>query len=410
MKNKTSTVPELETPEKNKFLSGWLDHIKVFAAEIGPRGSTTEKEREASDYCESTFRNLGLDPQMEFFQSARSIYHPHLMAALMMLAAFFIYPLYGRLTAVLAGLISLISIISQLLELSFQDNLFRRLVPKGKSQNVFATLPPQGTRKQDLILVGHVDSHRSPLVFRSPSWVNAYQIFTTLAFVLSLLQVVLYGLGAFFSWPWIWPLTIPSAVSSVLLAAMCLEADSTDFSPGANDNATAAGLVLTLADHLQQEPLENTQVWFVCTGCEEVQHYGAIDFFRRHLSEFKDPKVVVFEMLGCAGPSWLVKEGIVVPFHGDPQLVEIAERVSASHPALGAYPSTIKGGNTEMADALRVGIPAITINGIDRNGEIPYWHQTEDTFDKMAPEVMNRNYQFIWKYITAVDSIPLETA
>jgi Zn-dependent M28 family amino/carboxypeptidase len=187
---------------------------------------------------------------------------------------------------------------------------------------------------------------------------------------------------------------------------MCLEADSTEFSPGANDNASAVGLILTLAYHLQNEPLDYSDVWFVCTGCEEVQHYGAIDFFRRHKAEFKDPKVVVFEMLGCAGPTWLTKEGIVVPFLADQQLIQIAEQVSESIPSLGGYPSLIKGGNTEMADALRVGIPAITLGGMDRDGTIPYWHQIGDTFDKMDPEVMSRNYQFAWEFINAVDAIP----
>lgn len=402
--------PNPAMPRHDSYLSIWLNHVKVLASDIGPRGSTTEKEREASEYCKSVLQDLGLDPRMEVFQSAKSIYLPHLIAALLMLSAFFLYPLYGRTTAALAALLTLISILSQLLELSFQDNLLRRLVPKGNSQNVIATVPPLRTRRQDLILIGHVDSHRSPLVFRSPSWVKAYQTFTTVGFLLSLVQVTLYTIGIFISWSWIWPLTVPSAVSSILLAAMCLQADKTAFSPGANDNATAAGLILTLADHLQKEPLDDTRVWIVCSGCEEVQHYGAIDFFRRHKDEFIDPKVVVFEMLGCGGPSWLVKEGIVVPFKADDQLKDLAEKVSEANSSLGAYPSTIKGGNTEMADALRAGIPAITIGGIRRNGELPYWHQAQDTFDKMDPEVMSRNYQFIWEYINAIGMIPSKTA
>jgi hypothetical protein len=404
--NKVNSHRPGKSPGYDTYLSIWLNHVEAIAADIGPRGSTTEQERQASDFCEKIFQDLDLNPRMEFFQSAKSIYLPHLMASLLMLSAFILYPLYGRLTAALAASLSLFTIISQLLELSFRDNLFRKLVPKGKSQNVFAFSPAKKTRKQDLILIGHVDSHRSPLVFRSYTWVKVYQAFTTVGFLLSMAQVVLYTIGIFVSWPWIWPLTIPSAISSILLAAMCLEADSTEFSPGANDNASAVGLILTLAYHLQNEPLDYSDVWFVCTGCEEVQHYGAIDFFRRHKAEFKDPKVVVFEMLGCAGPTWLTKEGIVVPFLADQQLIQIAEQVSESIPSLGGYPSLIKGGNTEMADALRVGIPAITLGGMDRDGTIPYWHQIGDTFDKMDPEVMSRNYQFAWEFINAVDAIP----
>ncbi len=200
-------------------------------------------------------------------------------------------------------------------------------------------------------------------------------------------------------------MTIFSAIGAVILAATCIQADRTPYSAGANDNATAAGLLLALAQHFQNEPLQNTRVWLVCTGCEEVQHYGAIDFFRRHTSELKNPVAVVFEMLGCAGPSWLTKEGIIIPFQSDRKLVQLAEQIAEAHPHLGAYPSQIKGGNTEMTDALRVGIPAITLNGMGPKGELPYWHRAEDTYDKMDPEVMARAYEFTWEYITAIDSM-----
>lgn len=393
-----------DTTTKDHFLSIWLGHVKALAEDIGPRGSTTEKEKEASDYCQQVFRNLHLTPQMETFISAKSIYHPHLLASLFMLLAFVLYPLYGRTSAALAALISLIAFASQLLELSFRDNLFRRLVPKGDSQNVIAVMPPENELIQDLVLIGHVDSHRTPLIFRSPNWVKVYQAFTTIVFVLGLTQVLLYIIGNFTLWRWIWPVTILSALGSATLAAICIQADRTPFSSGANDNASSAGLLLALAQHFQNEPLQNTRVWLVCTGCEEVQHYGAIDFFRRHTSKLKNPVAVVFEMLGCAGPSWLTKEGIIIPFQSDRKLVQMAEQIAEAHPHLGAYASQIKGGNTEMADALRVGIPAITLNGMGPKGEMPYWHQVEDTYDKMDPEVMARTYEFTWEYIRAIDS------
>jgi Zn-dependent M28 family amino/carboxypeptidase len=199
--------------------------------------------------------------------------------------------------------------------------------------------------------------------------------------------------------------TIASALGAITLAAICIQADRTPFSAGANDNATSAGMLLALAEHIQKEPFENTCVWLVCTGCEEVQHYGAIDFFRRHTSELKNPVSVTLEMLGCDGPAWLTSEGIIIPFKSDQKLVHMAEQLAETHPHLGAHPGQIKGANTEMADALRVGIPAITLIGMGPNGEMPYWHQVEDTYDKMDQEVMARAYEFTWEYIRAIDSI-----
>lgn len=381
----------------------WLGHIRNLAEGIGPRGSTTEGERLGSAYCQEALSRLGYSPAVEAFRSARSIYQPHLLAACMLLTAFVLYPLGGRLTGVLAALISCVALISDLMELGFRDNLLRRLLPKADSQNVVAILPPRGEHRADLILIGHVDSHRTPIIFSSARWVALYKAFTTVAFVGFLVQAVLYVLGAVSRWAWIWPVSGLSAVLAVLLMAMCLQADSTPFSAGANDNASAVGLVLTLAEQLLAEALQHTRVWFACTGCEEVQHYGAIDFFRRHTAELVKPRALAFELMGCAGPAWLVKEGIIVPFYADPEMLRLAETLSAGHPEWGAHPTRINGGNTEMADALRAGVPAMTLMGMTRDGEAPYWHMLEDTVDKMDPVVMGRAYAFTWALLRALD-------
>ncbi len=252
-------------------------------------------------------------------------------------------------------------------------------------------------------MIGHLDSQRTPLIFKTPQWLAAYKSFTTIAFVVFALQVVLYLLGAITQWSWIWPVTGISALGAVLLAAMCIQAESTPFTRGANDNATGAGLVLALAQAAQAQPLQHTRLWLVCTGCEEVQHYGAIDFFRRHYSELHNPKTLVFEMLGCAGPAWLVKEGIVVPFYATPSMIALSEEIARQHPEFHAHPTQIKGGNTEMADALRLGIPAITLTGFGPQGEALYWHQVSDTFDKIDPDVLARNFTFAWDFITRLD-------
>ena len=213
------------------------------------------------------------------------------------------------------------------------------------------------------------------------------------------LQALLYTLSIFFAWPWSRYATFPTALCALILAAICIEADSTPYTSGANDNASAVGLVLALSEHFSARPLQNTRLFMVCTGCEEVQHYGMIDFYRRHRAELKQPKALVFEMLGCAGPAWMTKEGIIVPFKPDSGLLKAAEDLAREHPEWGAYPVSISGGNTEMADAVRNKIPAITLMGMTREGVSPYWHQQADTFDKMDAEVMERAWGFVNGFI-----------
>jgi len=384
-------------------VSTWLEHIRFLSEEIGPRGPTRDGERKGAEYAQAQFQKMGLNPVFETFRSARSIFLPHLIGSLLMLVAFIIYPLAGTLGAVLASLLSIIVLVTELQELGFQNNLYRLILPKGESQNVHAVILPAGEHKQDLILVGHLDSQRTPFIFRSPKHVKFYDNFVTLVFVTFIVQVLLYSLSVFFPWSWIWYATIPTAICSVFLAAICIEADSTPFTAGANDNATAAGMVLTLAEQFKKKPLEHTRVWAVCTGCEEVQHYGMIDFYRRQLVDLKNPKALVFEMLGCSGPAWLTREGIIVPFKADPGLVETVERLTKEHPEWGAYPAKISGGNTEMADAVRNKIPAITLFGMTPEGISPFWHQKADTFDKMDADVLERTWALTNALITEID-------
>jgi hypothetical protein len=384
-------------------LAAWQQHIHVLAGEIGPRGSTTDGERRGHEYCRQALAAQGLDAKVESFRSAKSVFHPFIIVSVLMLLAYALYPLAGRWSAAAAALIALGTFVSALLELSLRDNPLRRLVPKGASQNVVAALPPQGETKQDLVLIGHVDSQHTPLIFSSPGWLSTYKVFSTLALVSFAAMTLLYLLGVFTQWSWVWPLSGLAAFFGVLLLAMCWQAVSTPFTAGANDNATAAGLVLALGDHLRLKPLQHTRLWLVCTGSEEALHDGAIDFFRRHKGELVDPKTLVFEALGCAGPSWLTGEGIVLPITPDAGLVKLAQAVAKEYPELKAYPSRISGGVTEMSDSIRAGVPAITLMGLTRQNALPHWHQPGDTVDKIDPEALRVNYAFAWHFIQAFD-------
>lgn len=392
-----------EPSSNHPRVAEWLAHVRALSVDIGPRGPTREGERQGAEYARKQFEQSGLSPVWETFKSARSIFHPHLLGSLLMLVAFTIFPIGGRITALVSALLTVLVIVSELQELGFQNNLFRMIVPKGESQNVFAVIPPGGEHKRDLVLVGHVDSQRTPLIFRTPKWVKVYDRFTMIAFAAFIFQAVIYTLAIFFSWTWIWYASIVSAVAAVLLAAMCLEAESTPFTAGANDNATAVGMVLTIATQLSAKPLENTRVYAVVTGCEEVQHYGAIDFFKRHRDEMKNPQAVVLEMLGCAGPAWTTREGIIVPFKSDPSLLAKAEHLRDAHPEWKAYASQISGGNSELSDAVRFKVPAITLFGLKPDGEAPFWHQRQDTFDKMDPDVMECSWEFAWAMVQEID-------
>jgi len=389
-----------------------LDHIRALAHDIGPRGSTTEAERRGAVYCENILEALGLAPRVETFISAKSIYLPQVFTGILMVAAFAVYPLFAPISAWIAVALIIVAFVCQNLELAFRDNPYRWLIPKAPSQNVIATLPPHGEHRQDLVLIGHIDTNRTPLIFSSDNWVDAFRIFATITFIGGVAQVALSIIGAVSGLNWVWPLTAIPAVLGLGLAATGIQADLSPFTAGANDNATAVGTVLALARYLQDHPLEHTRVWFACTGCEEVKHYGAADFFRRHRAELLNPKALVFEMLGRDGPAYLLQEGMQpASFQAHPEMIAVAARIAAENPEWGAHPTRVDIGYTEMADALRAGVPAITLIGIGAaglpigyRGKQLYWHRRDDTVDKIDPEVLSRAWAYACAIIRAVDS------
>lgn len=380
-----------------------LKHIQHLSVEIGPRGPTRSGEKKGHEYGRDQLLRFGLDPQWETYPSARSIFHPHLLGACFILISFILFAIPGLVFKLAAAVITVLTLISEVQELSFMNNLLRMAIPKGQSQNVFATIPPSGEHRQDLVLVGHMDSQRTPFIFRTPKHVRAYDLFTMVAFVTFLIQAVIFSIGVFTYQTWMWYAAIPSAVCAILLAAMCLQAEATPFTAGANDNATAVGMVLTLAEDYAQEPLINTRIFAILTGCEEVQHYGMINFYQRHLAELRHPKALVFEMLGVEGPAWIEREGIVVPFRSDPKLSQIASSLSEQHPEWGAYQASISGGNSEMSTSARFKVAGLCLFGLTRSGVAPYWHQVGDTYDKMKPEVLVNTYEFSRAIITSLD-------
>lgn len=396
----------------------WLKHIKALAEDIGYRLPGSEGEARAADYCRRVLTDLGLEARVEEFPSIGSVFRPHLTAALLMLAAFVLYPLRRPAGAWAALVLTVFAVWSEIMEITLRPHPLQKALPKRVSRNVFAVVGPARRdggpasaaaplSPRDIVVIGHMDSQRTPVIFSSPAWMAAYRVYSTLAFVSFVAQAALYLGGVIAGWTWAWPVSAVSALMAVLLVALTVQAELSPSTHGANDNATAAGLVLTLAEDLVREPLPHSRVWLLCSGSEESLHEGAKSFFARHKGEMTEPRAVALEMLGCAGPAWLKREGFVLPLPSDAGLQRLARRVAEANPDLGAHAAVVAGGVTEMSDAILAGVPAITVAGLGPDNVAPYWHRPSDTVDKMdaAPGgAMERNYRFVRALLAAMDA------
>lgn len=380
-----------------------FEHVRALAEGIGPRGSTTPGEARAADYARRALESAGLKTWMEPFTSARSAWWPSALAAALSLLAEGIFWFSGAVGALVAAGLQALALVSGLLELNFVTNPLRWVLPKGPSQNVVARIPPSGPAERQVVLVGHLDSHRTPFIFGSPTRLRAFRLLTllgVLSFIANLILYVLVAATGDRTWaPW----TLGPAFIIFLVALMTLQADFTPYTPGANDNASGAALVLALAERLAHEPLARTQVWAVCSGCEEVGCYGAAAFVARHRRELKGAYFLVIDSVGGGDLCYVTREAMSLPYHSDPGLIALAGAIARRRPELGARPRVFTTAYTEGAIGIKAGLRTLTLLGLTPDGFVPNWHQLTDTPDRVDPAMLARTETFVWELLQAID-------
>ncbi len=387
-----------------------MEHIRYLAETVGPRGSTTPQEAEAARYAADVLRKLGLEPVTETFTSARSAWHPYALFAGLALLSETLFWTAGRWGAVVAAVLTAVALVSVLLELAFRPNPFRWILPRGRSQNVWARHRPTGQVRQQVVVMGHLDTHRTPLVFSTDRWVRLFSRLVPIGLFSAIVLLVLFLLGALMPGP-IWPvLSLPLALVVLGLFTITLQADFTPYTVGANDNATGAGVVLSLAERLQREALAHTAVWLVLSGCEEVGCYGAEDFARRHRDELGRAVWITVDSVGGtkASPAYLTQETFLLTARSDPQLVALAEQIARRHPEWDAHPHRFRGAYTEGSVAAKYGFRVLTFTGHRRDGVLPEWHRPTDTVEHLEPKAVEHTEALLWELLQALDRFPGE--
>ncbi|MDP2948969.1 MAG: M20/M25/M40 family metallo-hydrolase, partial [Chloroflexota bacterium] len=202
-----------------------------------------------------------------------------------------------------------------------------------------------------------------------------------------------------------WVSLAPAAVL-ILALLVTFQPDTSPYTAGANDNATGAALVLALAEQLQREPLANTEVWALCSGCEEVGCYGAAAFIREHLQELRDARFITLDSVGGpgSGPCYITREGMTRAYRSDPGLLALAGQIAAQRPELGAYAKVMSLGFTEGAIGIKNGLPSLTFVNLRPDGVLPYWHRPDDVFEHVDADVLARTQAFLWELLQRIDT------
>lgn len=382
-----------------------MNHVHYLSETIGPRGSTTPKEKEAARYADEALRQAGLEATTESFISARSAWYPYVLFSGMVLLSQILFWIGGRAGAIAAVALTSFAAVSVLLELAFRPNPLRALLPKGRSQNVWVRLQPKDEVREQVVLLGHLDTHRTPLTFSTDKWVKLFNVLVPAALASAVLLIILFSIGITATGLG-WRLaSLPLTLVILGVFFLTLQADFSPYTAGANDNATGVEIALNVAQRLKEEPLNHTLVWVVLSGCEEVGCYGADAFAHAHRDELGDAAWITLDSVGGIGasPAYITRETFLLTSHSDPDLVALADRIAARYPELNAYSHVFKGAYTEGAIGYKHGFRILTLVGHRRDGILPEWHRPTDIAKNVDSAVLERTEAFTWKLLQGID-------
>jgi hypothetical protein len=207
-----------------------------------------------------------------------------------------------------------------------------------------------------------------------------------------------------FGWDWVYWFGA-LALFQVVVMDIFLRADTTPFSPGANDNASGVGVVLELARRLQQEPLAHTEVWLAFTGCEETGAHGMAAFLDAHDAQLGDDAIyVVLDMMGQGRLAYNKSDGLLIKHRTHPRALELARQARAALPELEVN-ELVGLAYTDALVATKRGRIALTLGTLPPPGdeEAAQWHRMTDTLDNLDAQALANSYAFTWQVLQEVD-------
>jgi hypothetical protein len=394
------------TAETNNSINA-LEHIKHLAENIGGRGSCTPAEREAGAYVADQLHLMGVNQvRRQEFKGAPSTYRPFVLAfSTALIGTILVWTLEGRLVLFLGSVLNALGAFGMLAETDISPSWMRWFLPKGDSLNVIGIVPAAGETRRKAILCAHLDTHRTPIFYSSPTWHKLFGLLVAAGLLSMLLTGIFYALGAVLDWEWVRWVGLALATMVIFSFILCLHADFTPYSPGANDNASGVATVLKITEQLLQTPLENTEVWSVFTGCEEVGAYGMQSFLEAYQGEVNNEVVfITLDEVGFGIPKFISQDGIIRKRETHPLAIKLARQAARSLPNL----KVLEKAGIAYTDALAAtkrGLISLSIgtHADPQMDEVSHWHQMSDSIETINPQTLAHVQAFTWNVLIEID-------
>ncbi len=365
------------------------------------RGSTTENERQAAEHIKEEMGALGLEARLEHFVSHTSFSWVYMLIYGGFFAAGWIgwrHPFWGvMLCALMFALFYG--------ECTSKWKAAASIMPKRGSQNVLGILKNETARKR-LLFVAHYDSSKSGLSFHPKlvgSFRSSFIMLVAMKAVLTQILIIRYfgGEGALLSVLWI----ISTAYMLVPILLLLHRELFGQYVEGAADNASGVGAMLAVAEEMIESPPKNCEVWFLATGCEEVNLVGMAAFMRAHQYEInKDTTYILnFDNLGSGSLKYVTGEGMLKVYPSSSELICIAERLASEDEFKDVKPHIYRLASLDALVASSRGYKALSLMGLGESGGIAHWHWPTDTIENVDFELAEQGVRFALRMASALD-------
>lgn len=380
-------------------MSRAMEHVRYLVDVVGFRAPASEGERWASKYIAGVMEKLGIEYQVEPFDSYQTFSYSLMIVWAVSVLGGLLCCSHGFLGFLLVTL----GAVGFYREAHYRSWV-SRFLPHEASQNVVGRIPAKGEALRRVLVCAHYDTSKTGLYF-DPRFVGAFRTLFFLTAVSSLGLPVFVLLGGLF-WSGLFGLLRELATLWLFLNILVLlhrEIYGKNVY-GANDNASGTGVMLAIAERLAKEPLQNTEVWVAATGCEEVGLVGMLDLLKRHGQELEDALIVNLDGVGVGELKYITGEGLVKAIPADPELLMFSAEVVRENPELQLAPKEHRDGlGTDATGALINGYRAMSVMGLDEDGVVPNWHWETDVVENLNEKNLSDAETFVDLLLKKID-------
>jgi hypothetical protein len=375
-----------------------LQHVRALADIIGGRPVGKRGEAQARQYVRHALKDAGIDlPVEEISFKAPDTWGYGAILPLVIATGSNLLPKPLRFSG---GFASLYSAFSLYQITSARKQLIDDFAPAGESANLVVRIPAVDKPKHKVVLIAHLDTNRHRLLF-TPQLKLLLRSFSTVSISLAVINgfAQLFGLNA---------LRRLTAWGMALMLPTFLLDEVGDFVDGANDNASAVACLLGVGTYLNQNRLQNTEVWLAFTGAEEVGCLGMHALLDTYRVQLANAWFIDLEMVGAGKIAYVTEHSSLSHFgvyEPDPESLQLAAETARRNPDLGVMGMPMN--MIEEVGALRArGFRGICLVGVGEDGWLVNWHQNTDVSVNIDPASLEKAARFTLEMLKTLDERP----